>query len=223
MRSISRLSASEVSGPVARMVTGLLFVERRDFFANHANQRLGGNGLGDAPRELDAIDGQRVACGNGGLIGNAQQSRAGAPHLLLQQPGRGVGRLALERVGADQLAEFGGLVRWGQARLAVDHGAHLVEVDLAARRAAVSAASGPASPPPMTRIFTGRPPGWQTVARIRGFPPLRRKKDAKDGARGFLAIHCSWLRCLTPANRCSASPLTRTLRHSSMNSAPMAR
>ena len=93
---------------------------------------LGGDGFGDAARELDAIDGQRVAGRHGRLVGDAQKSGAGAAHLLLQQPGRGVGRLALERVGADQFAEFGGLVGGRQARLAVDHGAHLVEVDLAA-------------------------------------------------------------------------------------------
>ena len=60
--------------------------------------------------------------GTARLIGNAQQSRAGAAHLLLEQPGRGVGRFALERVGADQFAEIRGLVGGCQARLPVDDG-----------------------------------------------------------------------------------------------------
>ena len=81
---------------------------------NDANRGLGGDGLGNAPRKLDAIHGQRVAGGDGGLVGDAQKRRAGAAHLLLQQPGRGIGRLALERVGADQLAES--VVWWAGVR-----------------------------------------------------------------------------------------------------------
>ncbi len=125
-----------MSGPVARMVhivAVLVLAEASDLFADDANQRLGGDGLGDAAGELDAIDGQGVAGGNGGLVGNAQEGGARAAHLLLEQPGRGVGRFALEGVGADQFAEVGGLVGGSEARLAVDEGAHLVEVHLAAQ------------------------------------------------------------------------------------------
>ena len=210
MRWISALSASEVSGPVARMVHCVPSVgrsRRRDFFADHANGGLGGDGLGDAARKLDAIDGERVARRNGRFIRNAQESGTRAAHLLLQQPGRGVGRLALERVGADQLAEFGGLVGGGQARLAVDDGAHLVEVDLAAE------------------------------AR-RGQRGFRAGKSAADDANSHVGASSadrrrSWLLCLRLADSserpgdssqaCSASPVTRTLRHASRNSAPMAR
>jgi len=38
-------------------------VERGDFLAEHANVGLGGDGLRDATRELDTIDGEGVACG----------------------------------------------------------------------------------------------------------------------------------------------------------------
>ena len=53
----------------------------------------------------------------GRLVRNPQQRRARAPHLLLQQPRRRVRRFALQRVRADQLAEFRRLVRRRQARL----------------------------------------------------------------------------------------------------------
>ena len=132
MRWISRLSASEVSGPVATNRQPVEIVQPGDFLADHANGGLGGDGRGDAPRELHAIDGQRMARRHRGFIGDAQQGRAAPPHLLLQQPGSGVGRFALERIGADQFAELGRLVSRGEPRLSVDHGAHLVQVDLAA-------------------------------------------------------------------------------------------
>ena len=38
-----------------------MIIELRDFFANHANGRLGGDGGCDFPRELHSIHGQRVA------------------------------------------------------------------------------------------------------------------------------------------------------------------
>ncbi len=50
-------------------------VEAGDFFADDANVGLGGDGFGDAAGKLDAIDGQRVACGNGGFVGDAQEER----------------------------------------------------------------------------------------------------------------------------------------------------
>ena len=130
------------------------WLESRDFLANDANGGLGGDGFGDAPRELDAIDGERVAGRDGRFVRKAQKGGASAAHLLLEQPGRGVGRLALERVGADQFAEVGGLVGGSEARLAVDDGAHLVEIDLAAEARRGECGFRAGKPPPMTRIFT---------------------------------------------------------------------
>jgi len=66
---------------------------------------------------------------DGGGVGLCQQDGTGVAHLLLQEPGRGVLRLGLEGVGADQLGEVGGLVRLGGAG-----GTHLVKRDLAAER-----------------------------------------------------------------------------------------
>ena len=51
----------------------LVLVERGDFLAEHANVGLGGDGLRDATRELDTIDGEGVARGYGGFIGDAQK------------------------------------------------------------------------------------------------------------------------------------------------------
>ena len=112
MRSISRAQrvGGERAGGQDSVRIGWVRFEAGDFFADDANGWLGGDGFGDAPGKLDAIDGQRVTGGDGGLVRNAQQGRTGAAHLLLEQPGRGVGRLALERVGADQFAEIGRLV-----------------------------------------------------------------------------------------------------------------
>ncbi len=89
-----------------------------------------------------------------------KKSGTRAAHLLLEQPGRGVGRLALERVGADELAEIGGLVGGGEARLAVDHGAHLVEIHLAAeaRRGQRGFRAGQASANDANPPAVGRPP-----------------------------------------------------------------
>ena len=83
--------------------------------------------FGDAARELDAVDGERVAGGDGGGVGCGEEERVGAAHLLLEQPGRGVFGLGLEGVGADELGEVGGLVRFGGAERA-----HLGERDVAA-------------------------------------------------------------------------------------------
>ena len=108
-------------------------VEGFHFFAADSDARLGGDGFGYAAGELDAVDSQRMACGNGGLVGEGDEARAGAAHLLLEQPGGGVGRFTLERVGADQFAELSGLVRRGEDGLAVGIcPAHLVELDFAA-------------------------------------------------------------------------------------------
>ena len=198
MRSISRLSASEVSGPVARMVHFVpsWFGRGCDFFANDANARLGGDGLGDAARKLDAIDGQGVAGGDGGFVGKAQESGAGAAHLLLEQPGRGVGRLALERVGADQFAEVGGLVRRREPRLTVDDGAHLVEVDLAAEARGGQRGFGAGQ-----AAANDANPHWDLLGGQLRFAV----STLRQSLRGWAGDRS--------AARCRASPLTRTLRH----------
>ena len=43
------------------------------FLADDADAGLGGDGFGDEAGELDAIDGEGVAGGDGGLIRNAKQ------------------------------------------------------------------------------------------------------------------------------------------------------
>ncbi len=82
---------------------------------------------GDAFREFDAVDGESVACRDGGGVGFSEEDAACAAHLLFQEPGCCVFRLGLKRVGADEFGEVAGLVGFGGAS-----GAHLVEVDFAA-------------------------------------------------------------------------------------------
>ena len=164
----------------------------RDCFADDTNQRLGGDGFRDQPRKLDAIDSQGVARRDCGQVCNAKKSRSRPAHLLLQQPGRGVGRFALEGVGTDQLSKIGGLVGWREARLSIHYGAHLVEIHLAAEPRGGECSLGAGQP-------------------------------ATNHA--YLQFVCSaWAGSIAPtlASRSSASPLTRTLRHSSRNSAPIA-
>ena len=89
--------------------------------------RLGFDAGGYSLGKFHSIHGEGVSGGHSGGVGFGEQEAAGATHLLLQQPGSGVFRLGLERVGADQLGEVRGLVGLGGAR-----GAHLVERDFAA-------------------------------------------------------------------------------------------
>ena len=104
-------------------------------------------------------------------------------------------RFALERVRANQLAEIRGLVRRRQARLSIHHRAHLIEIHLAAQ--------------PRRRQRRLRP----------GQPAANHANPqgvvSADPARRFTLP--------PPASRLIASPLSRTFRHSSRNSAPMAR
>ncbi len=152
------------------------------FLANHANQRLGGDGLTNEPGKFHAIDGQCVTCGDSGFVGDTQQGGTGAPHLLLQQPGRGVGGFAFEGVGTDQFTKIGGLVGRGEARLAIDGGPHLEEVDLAAeaRRGEGCFRAGKASANDANLhwaafSFTGA--GWGSRC-----PILSAERCGKDGA-----------------------------------------
>ena len=61
-------------------------------------------------------------------VGRPQQQRAEPPHLLLQQPGRGVHLFALERIAANQFAQGIGLMRRGALS-----GTHFVQHDPRAR------------------------------------------------------------------------------------------
>ena len=106
---------------------GIVFVEVGDFFATDFDVWLRGDEVGDAAGEFDAVDGEGVAGGNGAGVGGLQEEGAGAAHLLLEQPGRGVFAFALEGVRADELGKVGGLVGFGGAE-----GAHLREDDVAA-------------------------------------------------------------------------------------------
>ena len=106
---------------------GIVLVERCDFFAADFDVGLGGDEVGDAAREFDAVDGEGVAGGNGAGVGGLEEEGVGAAHLLFEQPGRGVFAFTLEGVGADELGEVGGLVGFGGAE-----GTHLGEDDVTA-------------------------------------------------------------------------------------------
>ncbi len=192
MRWISVLSAEDVSGPVAMMLEAVLvLVEAGDFLADDTDCCFSGDGFGDAAGEFDAIDGEGVACGDGGFVSNAQKSGTAAAHLLLEEPGRGVGRLAFERVRADELAKVDRLVGGRETGLAIDHGAHLIEVDFAAE----------------TRG---------------GECSFRAGKAAADDPNPHDAASSMVAGAAAPASFRSASPVTRTLRQVSKNSAPIA-
>ncbi len=82
--------------------------------------------------EFHPVDGQGVPGGHRARIRAGQQGGPGPAHFLLEQPGRAVFALRLERIGADQLGKVGRLMRGRGAQRAVHHRAHFVEVDLAA-------------------------------------------------------------------------------------------
>ena len=104
-----------------------VFVERGHLFTLDGDARVLFELLGDATRELDAINGERVAGGDGGGVGCCEEKGVGAAHLLLEQPGCGVFGLRLEGVGADEFGEVSGLVCLRGAERA-----HLGECDVAA-------------------------------------------------------------------------------------------
>ena len=119
----------QVSGPLARMVIVSASFSSSAVTSSRWTVMRGSAAMrcGYAFGELDAVDGESVAGGNGGGVGFGEEDAAGAAHLLLEEPGSGVFGLGLEGVGADELGEVGGLMRFGGA-----HGAHLVEIDFAA-------------------------------------------------------------------------------------------
>ena len=92
-----------------------------------------------------AIDRERMAAGDARLLRGREQQRIEAAQLLLQQPGRGGFRLALERIAAHQ---FGQAIRSGApgwaARAAFRRARRAGRGARPARRLRV-----PASPPPM--------------------------------------------------------------------------
>ncbi len=59
------------------------FVEGEDFFAVDGDVRVCGDAIGDAAGELDAVDGEGVAGGDGGCVGVLKEEAAGSAHLLL--------------------------------------------------------------------------------------------------------------------------------------------
>ena len=106
---------------------GVVLVEMGDLLAADFDERVSGDEFRDARGEEFAVDGEGVAGGDGGFVGGLQQERAGAAHLLFEQPGRCVFAFTLEGVGADEFGKVGGLVSFGGAE-----GAHFGEDDVAA-------------------------------------------------------------------------------------------
>jgi hypothetical protein len=84
----------------------------------------GGHGFGDLLGEEPAVHGQGAARGHAHLVGHADDQRAHPPHLLLEEPGRLVERVAAQAVRAHELGQVARLVH---GRLA--HGPHLEEID----------------------------------------------------------------------------------------------
>ena len=86
---------------------------------------MGFERLGDGIGEGMAVDGQRAAGRQARGVGAAQDQRAGAAHLLMQQAdGVVLGIVGAQGVGADEFGQPLGVVGVGAA-----HGAHLVQHD----------------------------------------------------------------------------------------------
>ena len=107
--------AGQRAGGQNRQVVVAVLVQLRHFLTYDGDVGLRSDAFRHAPRELHAIHGKRMPCGNGGGVSVRQQHAAGGAHLLLQQPRRGVFALALQRVGAHKLGKVAGLVRLGRA------------------------------------------------------------------------------------------------------------
>lgn len=106
---------------------GRFLVKLRDLFADDGYARILLDESGYFGRKLCAVDCEGVSGGNRRGVGCGEEEGVGSAHLLLEQPGSGVFRLGLQRVGADEFGEVGGLMSLGGASRA-----HLVESDLAA-------------------------------------------------------------------------------------------
>jgi len=157
MRSISALSASEVSGPLAttvQFVPSSFWSSVVSFLAEDANPRLGGNSLGN-PRSLKTPRDPRPARAPPAQpshrpCASAPTPRAASPASAATAP---CSAIRSSEVGADQLAELDSLVSRSPAvacRLPPPSSRRALRSQPS--RAAVSAASGPAVRPDQ-RIF----------------------------------------------------------------------
>ena len=97
--------------------------QRRHSLATDLDQRLRLERRLDGIGKAVTIYGERAPCRQLVGIARTQDQGAAAPHLLVQQPDRVVEPVVgAERIGADQLGERAGLVRFGFA-----HRAHLMQ------------------------------------------------------------------------------------------------
>ena len=116
-------SAGEVSGPVAMMTLSHSRRRRQNFLAADVDERLGFQRRGDRGGKIFAVDGERPARRQLVGVGRAHDQRAEPAHLVMQEAdGACLRVVGAERVRADQLGEFFGLVRGGRAK-----GPHLVQ------------------------------------------------------------------------------------------------
>src|SRR6185503_17298167 len=85
------------------------------FFANDLDSRERLDPAGELRREELAIDRQSRSGRDARELGDLHDERAESPHLLLEEPDRGVEGGAPKRVRADELAEPIALMRLGPA------------------------------------------------------------------------------------------------------------
>ena len=101
--------------------------QRGDLGAPHGDARVRGDRRGHRRGESLAVDRQRRARRHRVRVGAVHHQRAELAHLLLEQADGGVARVVAKGVGADQLGQPIGLVRFGAAQRP-----HLDQVDVAA-------------------------------------------------------------------------------------------
>ena len=108
-----------------------------------AIQRLRLDGRGDAICEPLAVDRQRTAGRNAGLVADSHHQRPEPAHLLLEQSHRVLQGVAAERIAADQLREPIRLVDRGRADRAhlVQRNGHAARGSLPRRLAARQSAT----------------------------------------------------------------------------------
>ena len=93
-----------------------VLVDGRDLLAHHADEGIAFDGSRYRLGKFVAVHRERVPGRNGGLARDVHQQRTRAAHLLFQQPRRGVLRVGLQRVGADQFREVCTLVSGRRAQ-----------------------------------------------------------------------------------------------------------
>src|SRR6266550_470706 len=91
----------------------------------YANQRLASDGLSYSIGKRFAIDSQRVSGRNGAFPRQTDQQGIRSMQFFFEQPGSGVGRFRLQRIGTHQFGEILRLVRRGRAQRA-----HFIKVNL---------------------------------------------------------------------------------------------